>query len=389
MGATINYNFPIYDDDWPPDLTSTGAEAQAIIDIDTELKKQETQESEDASRLNQLIQDERTERTDADTTLQTTINKETEERKAADSELKSSVENVENELTGVSADVTGVFGLTYGDDNVNFIEKAGDAYSSPALIEIQHQITDASAAPAWGTVTDKPFETVGTGLSVTDNALEVYLNNVVTSISPLQSAKVAATVDTTAFAAGSSAKALYDKSIAIGSGASAKKSGSIALGSNASCDADNSISVGRLASSNANGTALGYKAAAYSSDSTALGFNAVAQGNNSSAVGSVSNASAAQSLALGASTSCAKKNSVAIGYKSSAARENEVSIGSGTAGEDDEVTRLIAHVSDPETYTDCVNARTLSNAIDSALDTIAEFVLPNFLKSTVWSDIES
>lgn len=385
MGATINYNFPIYDDDWPPDLTSTGAEAQAIIDIDTELKRQETQESEDASRLNQLVQDERTERTDADTTLQANIDKETEERKTADSELKSSVENVENELTPVSADVTGVFGLTYGDDNVNFVEKSGDTYSSPALIEIQHQIADASAAPAWDTVTDKPFERVGSWLSV-DETGDLYVDGttLVTSISPLRSDGPATSEDTTAFAAGAKAKATKDKAVAIGYSASAKKSGAIALGSNSSCNADNSISIGGSTSSSTNGTALGYRAASYSTDTTSVGYRAICNGAYDCAVGSTASANKSQSTAVGYSATCSNINSVALGANAATTRDNELSIGSGTAGDAAEVTRYIAHVKTPENPTDAANM----DYVDAQIYALDMDVLEG-LRTSPWSTFEA
>ena len=456
MGATINYNFPIYDDDWPPDLTSTGAEAQAIIDIDTELKKQETQENADASRLNQLIQDERTERTDADTTLQGNIDKETAERKAADSELKASVENVENELTDVSAAVTGVFGLTYGDDNVNFIEKSGDAYSSPALVEIQHQITDASAAPAWDTVTDKPFETLGDGLSVTDGALSASGN--VNIVAPVTTNNKPIAQEYS-FAAGYGASAYVGNGVAIGQSAYVSRDGGIAIGARANCtnsaialgiDAeatstsvafgakakskgDSSVGVGYAATptgqygvsigansvvNKANGIAIGNTANSYGDGAIAIGVNTqgnstssvaigntaicdqsycVAVGGNAQSTGAYavgvgwnSNASIS-SCALGAEASATNDACVALGRKANAAnaysvalgaqaqtsRDYEISIGSGTARDASEVTRLIAHVSDPEDPTDAANMQ----YVDNSLATV-------FLNVT-WGELES
>lgn len=357
MGATINYNFPVYDDDWPPDLTSTGAEAQAIIGIDTELKKQETQESEDASRLNQLIQDERTERTDADTTLQANIDKETEAR-------KSSVENVENELTSVSADVTGVFGLTYGDDNLNFVEKSEDTYSSPALIEIQHQIADASAAPAWGTVTDKPFETLGDGLSVADGVLSAASVN---SIAPL-------TTNNTPIA--------KEYSFAAGYGASAYVGNGVAIGNSAYVSRDYGTAIGTRANSTNDAIAIGTDTKA-TSTSLAIGAKVKATGDSSVGIGYAATPAGKYGVSIGPNTECASKNSVALGHASVCSREDEVSIGYGTVGEDDEVTRLIAHVSDPEEDTDAVNMRYLNVMLHEFASSFKDY-----LRTVPWSDLE-
>ena len=410
MGATINYNFPIYDDDWPPDLTSTGAEAQAIIDIDTELKKQETQESEDASRLNQLIQDERTERTDADTALAANINKETEERKAADSELKTSVENVENELTGVSADVTGIFGLTYGDDSVNFVEKSGDTYSSPALVEIQHQIADASAAPAWETVTDKPFETLGDGLSVADGVLSASGGSTVNSIAPLTTNN-APLAEEYSFAAGYGASAYVGNGVAIGNSAyvtadygisigtrantlynaialgtdTDAKSNSIAFGAKAKASGGSSIGIGYDAVTYGDFTiAIGTETQVNAESSVAIGNTAVVDGKQSIAVGPAAQCTSAYCVSVGAKSAATRDYSVALGSSAQTSRDYELSIGSGASGDSAEVTRLIAHVSDPEEDTDAVNMRYLNQIL-------GEFALSfkDYLRTVTWSELEA
>lgn len=45
-----------------------------------------------------------------------------------------------------AADIQGIMGVTYGDaDAVHLVEKSGDDYNSPALIEIHHQISDLQA----------------------------------------------------------------------------------------------------------------------------------------------------------------------------------------------------------------------------------------------------
>lgn len=47
-----------------------------------------------------------------------------------------------------AADIQGIMGVTYGDDAdaVHLVEKSGDNYNSPALIEIHRQITDLQAS---------------------------------------------------------------------------------------------------------------------------------------------------------------------------------------------------------------------------------------------------
>lgn len=359
MSTTKNYKFPIYDDDWAPDLTTTGAEAQAITAIDTVLKKQEKQESDDASRLNQLIQAERTERTDADTTLQSNIDKETESRKDADSKLRTSVETVENEVTSVSADVTGVMGLTYGDGHLNFIEHSGDTYSSPALIEIQHQITDASAAPAWGTVTDKPFETLGDGLSVADGVLSASGGSNVNSIAPLTVTTAPIVSDATS-------------SVAIGDGTLVYGSGCVAINGSVGTSAiprDNSVSINGHASGNgvvsinsaysthADGdVVIGYKArirasSADTGPNVLIGYNAHTVAGASGAHGSV-----------------------VLGADSLASSPNSVSVGS------DIFQRVIDWVAAPTSKYQAANKAYVDSAVASA---------SGITKDTVWSDIES
>lgn len=358
MGTTKNYKFPIYDDDWAPDLTTTGAEAQAITAIDTVLKKQEKQESNDASRLNQLIQAERTERTDADATLQSNIDKETESRKDADSKLRTSVETVENEVTSVSADVTGIMGLTYGDDHLNFIEHSGDTYSSPALIEIQHQITDATAAPAWGTVTDKPFETLGDGLSVADGVLSASGGTSVNSIAPL-------TVTT--------APTTGNNCLAIGNSASARIYNSIAIGEQSAASAEG-IAVGALCNAWGECVCVGANATTTGVACVAIGYNDNVSGTNSTSVGPNNTVSGDSSVAIGNGCTVTGSASVAIGNGSMAPDDETISV--GTIG----LLRRIVYVDRPTADTDGANKAYVDAAVASA---------SGITKDTVWSDIES
>lgn len=358
MGTTKNYKFPIYDDDWAPDLTTTGAEAQAITAIDTELKKQEKQESDDASRLNQLIQSERTERTDADTTLQSNIDKETQARKDADSKLRTSVETVENEVTSVSADVTGIMGLTYGDDHLNFIEHSGDTYSSPALIEIQHQITDASTAPAWGTVTDKPFETLGDGLSVADGVLSASGGTSVNSIAPL-------TVTT--------APTVGNNCLAIGNESTASIYNSVAIGVKSTASAEG-IAIGGLCKAHGECVTVGANATTTGVASVAIGYNGDVSGTSSTAVGPNNVVTGSNSVAIGDGCTVAGSGSVAIGNGSVASEDEIIAVGY------DSLTRRIVCVGTPTAGTDAANKAYVDSAVASA---------SGITKDTVWSDIES
>jgi hypothetical protein len=358
MGTTNNYKFPIYDDDWAPDLTTTGAEAQAITAIDTVLKKQEKQESDDASRLNQLIQAERTERTDADTALQSNIDKETQSRKDADSKLRTSVETVENEVTSVSADVTGIMGLTYGDDHLNFIEHSGDTYSSPALVEIQHQITDASAVPAWGTVTDKPFETLGDGLSVADGVLSASGGSSVNSIAPLTVTTAPTVTDSTSVAIGDATNVYGTGCVAInGSVGTAATPRADCVAINGHASGIGIVVINSKYSTHADGdVVIGYgaKIRASSADTgpdVLIGYNARTIAGTSGARGSV-----------------------VLGANSVATSPNSVSVGSDT------FQRVIDWVATPTIKYQAANKAYVDSAVASA---------SGITKDTVWSDIES
>lgn len=101
--------------------------------------------------------------------------------------LKSTIlDPMDAEVKANAADITGIEGLTYGTGGQKFVEKADGSYTSPALIEIQHEMeTNATAIGTlnskvdglhpvtWNQLTGKPFSTVGTGLTVDDDAVAV------------------------------------------------------------------------------------------------------------------------------------------------------------------------------------------------------------------------
>lgn len=195
MPVTKNYGFPLYDPEDSPDLTLTGREAAAIVAIDEALKTEETGRIEGDAGLNAALEKEATERKAADKALTDDLAKEVTDRKAADTALGgridaeataregadtalgrridteradreaitgdivkqlakekadresadtalgSRIDNAETEISANSADLTGIKGLTYGNDHVAFLENNGGEYDSPALQEIEEQIT--------------------------------------------------------------------------------------------------------------------------------------------------------------------------------------------------------------------------------------------------------
>lgn len=85
------------------------------------------------SEINAKLAAEAKDRKDADAALDTAY-------KAADTALGSRIDNAETEISANSADLTGIKGLTYGTQHVNFMESSNGEYSSPALEEIAEQI---------------------------------------------------------------------------------------------------------------------------------------------------------------------------------------------------------------------------------------------------------
>lgn len=176
MPVTQNYEFPLYDPEDSPDLTLTGREAGAIIAIDEALKNEENgrkaadkvltdnlanevadRESADTAlgvridaeaaarvaadtALGGRIDTEKADRESADTALGGRIDAEAAARGAADTALGGRIDNAETEISANSADITGIKGLTYGDNHAAFIENNAGEYDSPALQEIAGQI---------------------------------------------------------------------------------------------------------------------------------------------------------------------------------------------------------------------------------------------------------
>lgn len=136
MPVTQNFEFPLYDPDDSPDLTLTGREAGAIIAIDEALKNEESG------------------RKAADKVLTDNLANEVADREAADTALGGRIDNAEAEISANSADITGIKGLTYGNDHVAFLENNAGEYSSPALQEIAGQISAISGGGGGGITGD-------------------------------------------------------------------------------------------------------------------------------------------------------------------------------------------------------------------------------------------
>lgn len=123
MRTTPYKGYALYEPDASPDLTETGEYNTALMAVDADMH------------------DEEQARIEGDTALNIAIANEMAQRKAADAALGKRIDNAEVEISANSADLTGIKGLTYGEQHVNFIENSNGEYSSPALEEIAEQIS--------------------------------------------------------------------------------------------------------------------------------------------------------------------------------------------------------------------------------------------------------
>ena len=188
MRDTPYRHYQLYEPDASPDLTETGeynsavmaidadmhTEEQARADADTALGQRIDTEASDRksadTALGQRIDTEASDRKAADTALGQRIDTEASDRKAADTALGKRIDNAEAEISANSADLTGIKGLTYGSDAVHLVEESNGAYSSPALTEIEHDISDAKQ---WGNIEGKPFAQLGSSMKSENGYLDV------------------------------------------------------------------------------------------------------------------------------------------------------------------------------------------------------------------------
>ena len=206
MRDTPYKHYQLYEPDASPDLTETGeynsavmaidadmhTEEQARADADTALGQRIDTEASDRkaadtalgqridteasdrkaadTALGQRIDTEVSDRKSADTALGQRIDTEVSDRKSADTALGKRIDDAEAEISANSADLTGIKGLTYGSDAVHLVEESNGAYSSPALTEIEHDISDAKQ---WGNIEGKPFAQLGSSMKSENGYLDV------------------------------------------------------------------------------------------------------------------------------------------------------------------------------------------------------------------------
>lgn len=147
MPTTEHIHLPLYTDEETPDLSTTGHYNHAMEIIDDNFGDIVAK----GYMLAEAIDDERNARIAGDSSLNADIEVETRARtiadtaldtayKAADTALGGRIDNAEAEISANSADLTGIKGLTYGEQQVNFVENSNGEYTSPALEEIAEQI---------------------------------------------------------------------------------------------------------------------------------------------------------------------------------------------------------------------------------------------------------
>lgn len=160
MAETPYNHYALYEPDASPDLTATGEYNSAIMGIDSDMHSEREERLNADNALADRITAETNGRAAADTALDTkftnglnnvtnglttvgnAVSKVESDYKAADAALAVRINNAEAEISANSADLTGIKSLTYGEQHVHFVESDNGEYSSPALEEIQHEISD-------------------------------------------------------------------------------------------------------------------------------------------------------------------------------------------------------------------------------------------------------
>lgn len=200
MRTTPYKGYALYEPDARPDLTESGEYNTALMAVDAGMHDEEQARIEGDTALNIAIDNETAQRKAADTALDTKftgalnsvtqgltsvgngLTAEQKSRADADTALGKRIDNAEVEISANSADLTGIKGLTYGDTRVNFLENSNGEYSSPALEEIAHEISDStlkiftSTVTAYAPDTNLTFDMVkGTFANSVVNANETYL----------------------------------------------------------------------------------------------------------------------------------------------------------------------------------------------------------------------
>lgn len=281
MPTTEHIHLPLYTDEETPDLSTTGHynHAMEILDANVgELEKKDAELAENIanereariagdSALDAKLAAETKARTDADTALDGKVAEETAAREAADTALGSRIDNAETEISANSADLTGIKGLTYGTGGQVFLENENGSYSSPALVEISHEISDLQDAK-------------------------------VNSIAPL-AVDTAPVVHGNGIAIGDHVTA-YTNGLGIGRYITVPPASVGLLGNFIAPDAQKSVCIGGNAMVDmANSVAVGASASTTRADCTAIGMHAVARDDNSVALGTESSSGGPYTVSVG------------------------------------------------------------------------------------------
>lgn len=146
MRSTPYRHYALYEPDASPDLTETGEYNSAIMGIDADMNAEETERKTADTEIATKLAAETKARTDADTALDAAY-------KAANTALSSRIDKAETDINANSADITGIKGLTYGTQHVNFVENSNGEYTSPALTKIADQISvGITGNSTWGQI---------------------------------------------------------------------------------------------------------------------------------------------------------------------------------------------------------------------------------------------
>lgn len=127
MAETPYNHYALYEPDAAPDLTASGEYNSAVMAIDADMHAEAATRHDEDDRLDKAI-----------------------------AAVGRRVDNAEVEISANSADLTGIKGLTYGEQHVHFVENSDGEYSSPALEEIAEQVTALEAA-GWSTLTIESY----------------------------------------------------------------------------------------------------------------------------------------------------------------------------------------------------------------------------------------
>lgn len=144
MPSTDHYKIPLYTDEESPDLSTTGHYNQAMNIIDTAMNAQDETMDDMYGKIDGEIERAK----GAENALSERITQEVTARTDADTALGSRIDNAEAEISANSVDLTGIKGLTYGAEHVQFLENENGSYTSPALEEIAEQINSNNSSPS-------------------------------------------------------------------------------------------------------------------------------------------------------------------------------------------------------------------------------------------------